>query len=392
MDISGLRRYLPTQATDSARQKAEKMLYGNQLKGPLKQAALEQLSTVPEPWLDRLVDEGVAYVALGYGEDLSKTDLITSYTPDKLIKDVKKARPFIEQSKAEVEQEIKEVLAQQEDPVSRAITERERPRLFREKLGEKLNEANIGFDVEQVTGEKSLRYIEEEHNIEGDYADEFLEPRETEQGLFRELLLELNGPDMLKSPGTAGGRYALADDAVLDPADDVLIVPYGIYGGKRLSEVSKESYSAINGMDMDQHLGAHYWPNRMIVVDDDVVNLPSVKTSYHSVLLHETGHAIDHLAEDYPELEHRQTVDALFAKDMERYKAGEKPFLTPRAMDNTEEYFAEAVEAYLTQPVESALLGYKAENNNQALKERNPELYAHVEKVLRFVPPKEKAE
>lgn len=385
MDISGLRRFLPTQATDSAREKAGKMLYGGQLKGALKESAVEQLVTVPEPWLDRLVEEGVAYVALGYGEDLSQTELITSYTPEQLARDAEKAKPLIAQVKAEVHREIAE-LSKDGDELTMALAEREKPKMVRERLREKFNEADIGFDIEEVKGEKPLLYLEQEHNVEPTDYDEFLEPQETEQGLFRSLLMELNGPEVVKSQGAQEGRFVLADDAVLDPEDDVLVIPYGVYGGKRLSEVSKESYSSINGMGMDQHLGAHYWPNRLIVVDDDVVALPSTKTNFHSVLLHETGHCIDHLAESYSELNHRETVDALYAEDVERYKQGDNRFLTSRAMDNTEEYFAEAVEAYLTQPVEGATTGYKAENESVALKERNPELYAHVERVLAFNP------
>lgn len=386
MDISGLRRFLPNQATESAREKAGRLLYGGQLKGTLKEPAVEQLATVPEPWLDRLVEEGVAYVALGYGEDLSQTELITSYTPEKLAQDAAKAKPLIAQAKAEVEQEIAET-TKGGDELTAALAERERPQMLRERLRERFNEAEIGFDVKEVKGDKPLLYLEQEHNVEPTDYDEFLEPQETEQGLFRTLLVELNGPEVVKSSKTNDGRYILADDTVLDPQDDVLVIPYGVYGGKRLSEVSKESYSSINGMGMDQHLGAHYWPNRLIVVDDDVVSLPSSKTSYHSVLLHETGHCIDHLAEQYQELNHREMVDSLYAQDLQRYRQGDNRFLTARAMDNAGEYFAEAVEAYLTQPVEGVTAGYKVENESVALKERNPELYAHVERVLAFDPP-----
>lgn len=384
MDISGLRRFLPSQATESAREKADKLLYGGQLKGGLRESAVEQLVTVPEPWLDRLVDEKVAYVALGYGEDLSQTELITSYTPEQLARDAEKAKPIISEVKAEVLRELSE--HSDADPLTQALAQRERPAMVRERLRERFNEANIGFDIEEVRGEKSLLYFEQEHNVEPTDYDEFLEPEETEQGLFRNLLLELNGPDVVKSQSAERGRFALADDTVLDPADDVLVVPYGIYGGKRLSEVSKESYSSITGMGMDQNLGAHFWENRLIVMDDDVVGLPSTKTSFHSVLLHETGHCIDHLAEEYPQLQHRETMDTLYARDVERYKQGDNRFLTSRAMDNTGEYFAEAVEAYLTQPVDGAATGYKADNHNQLMREKNPELYAHVEKVLQFDP------
>lgn len=386
MDISGLRRHLPTQGTQTGKEKASKLLYGSQLKGALKDSAVEQLATVPEPWLDRLAEENLAYVALAQNEDLSQTDLITSYSPERLLSDAKKARAIIAEVNQQVGQEISEMLAKETDEFARVMTERGKATLLKERLGERFGEAGIGFDIREVRGEKPLLMVEGEHNVEESGYEEFVEPLESEQGLFRELLVQLNGPEVAKFPGNSESHLALADDAVLDPENDVLIIPYGIYRGKRLSEVSKVSYASINGIGMDQHLGAHYWPNRLIVMDDDVVNLPSQKTGYHSVILHETGHAIDKIAEEYPELKHVETVEALYARDVESFKKGEKPFLTARAMDNVEEYFAEAVEAYLTKPVEGDDTWYKRENDCEQLKQRNPELYAHVDKVLNFKP------
>ena len=92
MITSGLRRHLPSQATERGRELARGMFHGEKLQGQLGEAVVEQLATVPEPWLERLQDESMAYVALGYGEDLSHTDLITSYTPERLMREAKIAR------------------------------------------------------------------------------------------------------------------------------------------------------------------------------------------------------------------------------------------------------------------------------------------------------------
>ncbi|MFA5506017.1 MAG: hypothetical protein WC314_14105 [Vulcanimicrobiota bacterium] len=379
-----MRRHLATQATPTAKEKAAALLRGDQLKGPLRQAAVEQLATVPEPWLDRLAQEDIVYVALAQNEDLSQTELITTYTPEMLQQDAEKAKSIVQEVTTRVDQEIAKTQSEESDPFALAMLEHGRAGVLAEKLLERFGEAGIGFDVKELRGEKPLLYLEQEHNVEPSEMDEYLEPLETEQGLFRSVLLALNGQEAVKS--SSESRLGLSDDAILDPQNDILIIPYGIHHGKRLSEVSKKSYSSINGMGMDQHLGAHYWPNRLIVTDDDVVSLPSKKTGFHSVLLHETGHAIDKIVEEFPELRHVETIEALYARDLKRYQEGEKPFLTSRAMDNVEEYFAEAVEAYLTQPVENDKQ-YKPENDYQQLQERNPDLYAHVEKVLTFQPP-----
>ena len=59
--------------------------------------------------------------------------------------------------------------------------------------------------------------------------------------------------------------------------------------------------------------------------------------------------------------------------------------MTPRASENVREYFAEAVEAYLTKPLPNSNANfYKQENNHEMLKERNPELFAYVDKLMRW--------
>lgn len=139
---------------------------------------------------------------------------------------------------------------------------------------------------------------------------------------------------------------------------------------------------------MDNNHGMNVWPNRLIVVDDEVANIPNKKMGYHSVLLHESGHAIDYAAESIPEFNHRQTMDAFYAEAMARYGKGENTFLTARAMDNVREYFAEAVEAYLTKPLPASDANfYKQENNCELLQKANPELYAYVDKLMKWAGP-----
>jgi len=359
------------------------MFHGEKLQGQLGEAVVEQLATVPEPWLERLQDESMAYVALGYGEDLSHTDLITSYTPERLMREAKIARELSSEVQSEVGREIEAAKAEETDEFRLHMLERGKPDMISEKLAARLNEAGLGFAIRVTRDLTPLQYVEQESGVEASDYDEFLDPSETERGIFREVLLELNGPSVVKDAGGDAKGLPLADDATLEPPNDLLLIPYKLYGDKRLSEVSKESYSSIDGLSMDQHLGAHYWSNRLIVMDDDVAELPSTKTGFHSVVLHETGHAMDYIAEAIPELNHRETVDRLYEKDMERARAGENPFLTTRADDNVREYFAEAVEAYLTQPVDGGGNVYKQENNCVELQKQNPELYAYVDRLMK---------
>ncbi len=372
MDIRSLNRSLPTQATPKGRELAETMLRGPRLNGDLKEAALEQLSTVPEPWLERLKDENMAFVALGYGEDLSQTDLLWSYTPESVRAESRMAGELVaqavEQFEAEMAEELKDV-----DEFQAVMAEREKPFLLSEKLSQKLQSHGIASAMKVSRDAIPLLHLEQEFGIES--------PREggdpEVQALFRETLQDLNGI-LLEDLDSA----ELTDETMLQPKNGVVLVPFGQYGGRMLSPVSKESYAQISGAEMDQHYGAHYWEPRIIALDDDVVSLPSKKTGFHSVLLHETGHGIDYIAEQMPDLEHRQTVDSLFSQAMEQEKMGERPFLTPRARDNVREYFAEGVEAYLTQETGESADFYKPENSSSELQERDPALYGYLEQLF----------
>jgi hypothetical protein len=383
MNIRALRRHLPSQGTERSEKLADKLLRGDKLQGELRGQAMEQLTTVPEPWLERLEGEGLAYVALGYHDDLSQTDLITSYDPDRLRIEAKEARKLSSKVQVDVENELKADLEAETDDFRRHMLERGKVDLLKERLAAELDAHNLGFAIRVTRDLTPLQFIEGENGIVAGQFDDYGPPSETERDLFREVLLELNGQEAVADAGSDPKGYHLADDATLEPANDILLIPYKMYGKKRLSEVSKASYSSINGMLMDQHMGAHYWPNRLIVMDDEVAVLPSTKTGNHSVLLHETGHAIDYIAEKIDGQNHRETIDRMYKEDMELAKSGDDRFLTDRARDNAREYFAEAVEAYLTQPVEDEAW-YKQENHYVALQEGNPRLYEYVDTLMKL--------
>ncbi len=375
MDISGLHRHLPTQATERARALAEKMLVGKTLQGEGKEAAVEQLATIPEPWLDRLTEEGMAYVALGFNESLADTELMASYTPEKLHAQAAKAEPLKAQVEAEVEAEIAKLRVDQ--PEAADFAEYSRADVLAERLGEKFASNGVGFQVRVQRGSTPLEYLQNEFNVADDPAHEYLYPdgsneEARETNIFTSLLTELNGAGVLQ-------------DGMVDPGNDVLIVPYKMKGERRISPVSEKSYGSVTGQQMDNNHGMNNWPDRMIVVDDEVVAMPNRKMGFHSVLLHESGHAIDYAAEGIPEFNHRETMDNFYKQDMQRYAKGENTFLTARAMDNVREYFAEAVEAYLTAELPTSTGNfYKQENNHEMLKSTKPELFDYVDKLMKW--------
>ena len=351
------------------------MLRGKTLSKDYKEAAVEQLATIPQPWLEHLHDENLAYVGLAYNETLADTELLRGYSPEKLKAEAIEAAPLVAEVTAEVDAEIAKL--QVEDPDQAAFAEIGRADAMAEKLGATFDENGIGFQVRVQRGSMPLEYLQNEFNIADDPDHDYLYPdgsneEARETNLFKSLLTALNGEGV---PG----------DGMVDPQSDVLIVPYKIRGDKRISPVSEKSYGAINGQQMDNNHGMNVWPNRLIVIDDEVANIPNKKMGYHSVLLHESGHAIDYAAESIPEFNHRETMDSFYAEAMAKYQKGDNTFLTARSADNVREYFAEAVEAYLTKPLPTSNANfYKQENNCEMLKKANPELFAYVDKVMRW--------
>ena len=377
MQISSLYRTLPTQGTEAARTAATKMLHGKHLQGDLKGSAVEQLSNLPEAWLDRLADENLAYVALSDGETLADTDLLWSYNIDSLREDAMKAKPIIEQVTAQVNEAIDQEKAEVADEFQSAMIEHHRPTQLADTLMKEFQAHNLAFAVKVTKDLLPVSYLEGEMGVTRESYDEFLQPEESDSQLFREILKDLNGEAVFQEG---------SDNETLNPSNQTIVVPFKKKGNRMVSPLSEASYAQVTGQEANLHDGAHYWENRLIVLDDNAVQLPTANSGHHSVLLHESGHAIDYIAEAIPGLHHREVVDALFQKDSEAAAGGNDRFTSKRAKDNAREYMAEAVEAYLTQKVDSPRDFNKADNNHENLKAKNPELFNYVDKLMRLAP------
>ncbi len=377
MQIPSLYRTLPTQGTDGARAAASKMLHGKHLQGEMKDSAVEQLATLPEAWLGKLADENLAYVALSDGETLADTDILWSYTVDSLREDALKAKPIIEQVTAQVNEAIDKEKSEVTDEFQSAMIEHHRPTQLAETLMKEFQAHNLAFAVKVTKDLLPVSYLEGEMGVTRADYDEFLQPEESDSQLFRELLTELNGQAIFQDG---------SENETLSPLNQTVVVPFKKKGARMVSPLSEASYAQITGQEANLHDGAHYWENRLIVLDDNAVQLPATNSGYHSVLLHESGHAIDYIAETLPDLHHREVIDGLFQKDMEAAAKGVDRFTSKRAKDNAREYMAEAVEAYLTQEVGGHRDYNKPDNNHDNLKSKNPELFEYVDKLMRLSP------
>ncbi|MGE0494719.1 MAG: hypothetical protein AB7S38_36250 [Vulcanimicrobiota bacterium] len=343
--MNTLHLHLPTQGTTRGRELAQSLLIESGLATEAKAQLIEDLAAVPEPWLERLSQADVDVVVLASEQTLADTGMLLKYEPEELRAGVEKARPLIRQA---IEQAAPDL--ETADPGYAAYLRHWAAREMAENLSGSLVGAGLGFLVRQTSDPVSWQFLAEEAGVEGEERDR-----------FEQLTRELNG-DLVKFEGDQ-----------LQPEWGVVLVPYHLRQGQRVSPVNKASLETQKGFELFASKGAHIWENKLIMLHDSVVADPSLTAGNHRVALHEIGHAIDHLAEElYPA--HRPTMDALYQADLKNSN-----FLTSRAADNPGEYLAEAVEAYLTQPGQ----GYKAENHHDALKQHNPELFAYVDELLR---------
>lgn len=101
----------------------------------------------------------------------------------------------------------------------------------------------------------------------------------------------------------------------------------------------------------------------------------------YRVAIHELGHALDYALEGLPDStgygqHHKAAVLACFEEA--------QSFTSDRADDSVREFFAEAVEAYLTEPSQG--FDFRPDNHREALRERNPRMAAYLDHLFQSMP------
>ncbi len=101
----------------------------------------------------------------------------------------------------------------------------------------------------------------------------------------------------------------------------------------------------------------------------------------YRVAIHELGHALDYALEGLPEStgygkSHKDTVLACFQEA--------QAFTSDRADDSVREFFAEAVEAYLTEPTPG--FDFRPDNHRESLRQRNPRMAAYLDHLFHSIP------
>lgn len=171
--------------------------------------------------------------------------------------------------------------------------------------------------------------------------------------------------------------------------DAIFLLPHTYHGGQAIPENRLRTARETTAEYVEASLGLNRAEDRLVLLHEKFTPEKAVEVGNYRLVLHEVGHALDHTLDRMVAVPgfgalHRQTVDALYQRDLERSKSEgvDGVFTTERASENVREYFAEAVEAYLTHPGEESGEIFRTRNSNQELRKVNPDLYAYVERVM----------
>ncbi|MFN8607384.1 MAG: hypothetical protein U0931_07625 [Vulcanimicrobiota bacterium] len=195
-----------------------------------------------------------------------------------------------------------------------------------------------------------------------------------------------SNPDFLSELRRLNRDLLTSDGDLYNSTHRVLLLPYPRCQEQPVQPEHLKYLKSQNDEMLRASMGTNYWQSALVVVHQQFLPDPAPEAGHHRVLLHEVGHAIDHLVDRIQDgdfgRQHRQLVQQLFERDLKDARNHEDRFSSERAKDNPREYFAEAVESYLTRDHGDGQ-ETKPRNHHDWLKANNPELFAHVDEIFR---------
>lgn len=316
-----------------------------------RQVLMSDLGQFPTPWLKFLGDYGVKVVAMQDGQNLTDTAVMAKYA----IADMPAAMH-------EAQASLYPILANNSAP------EGEMASYYRGQLEEAAQEKlqdgpfrlavhNEPFDLNEIAARRDV-------------------PAER-VGEWKQLFEAANEPWAGALPD---GRWTSSHGLVLFPP-----VPTE-YGA--VPEQKFQAAHATTGEHVAASLGLNQGAEQLVLLHERYLPMGAPEIGDYRVAIHEVGHALDYALEGLPAEtgfgpNHKAHLKDLFEHDKQRAAAGEKAFTSDRASDNVREYFAEGVEAYLTTPSSN---DFRPDNHREALRERNPGLYALVDGIFTSQP------
>ncbi len=367
--VGPLREIVPGQNIEEAKKIAEGMICEGGLRAEVKETILRDLTAFPLPILRLLKNDKLDIAVVKEEQSLADTSFLTVIKPEEYQSLAQKGKAVFDEvvtteaknTEKEIEEEKKKGNTDEFHLAMIKYWEGDR---ISETLSNKLIGANLGFTPVKTTDPINIKSLAEKNQVEDKDYKEWV--------------------DTLKM---INGDHIEIENDMIKPGHGVFITPYTYYKGQPVSETTLKSLKNYDSQKIKNALGIHLWQDRLVILHEDYAADPGKEVGHYRIILHECGHALDHAIERIPGTtgeEHRKTVNEFFRKDMEEFKkTGKNNFISPRAMDSVREYFAEAVESYLTVKIGDEQDHYKADDNHIQLKTLNKELYDYIDKIMR---------
>lgn len=313
----------------------------------------EDLALFPQPVLDLLSRYGTRVAILKDGQTLADSEALRTLSSVEVANEARTANEVV----------VKGV----NDAFSKGVESYEQLETAGDTITRQLRDQGIDNHLAIALSPFSLDDLAEARKIPSEKVEDW----KTAFSLLNQGLVAIDG-------GQAQARFGL------------LILPHTYHHGQAIPESRLRNAGEVTAHFVEQSLGLNRSDDRLVLLHEKFLASPAADLGNYRLAVHEMGHALDHVLEHLVNVPgfgvlHRQTVDALYESDLARVESGadkESVFTSDRADDDVREYFAEAVEAYLTPENPDGNDTFRASNSRQGLATRNPQLYAYIEKVM----------
>ncbi len=182
-------------------------------------------------------------------------------------------------------------------------------------------------------------------------------------------------------------------DGDLQATYGVVILPHVYHDGKAIPKSRLRNAGEVTSEYVERSLGLNRADERMVLLHEKFLPSPAPEMGNYRLATHELGHALDYTLDGLSGVPgfgatHRQAVDMLYQADLAKLASlgegtdTEAVFTSDRADDDVREYFAEAVEAYLTPAKDDGGDFFRAGNSKEGLLDKNPALFNYLEKIM----------
>jgi hypothetical protein len=311
----------------------------------------EDLAAFPQPVLDMLANYGTRVAVLRQGQSLADTPGLRTLTPEEA------------QAEAKITNSL--VTSELTAAFANGVSSYEQLETVADQVTRKLRGQAIDSSLGIALGPFQPADLAAARAIPADKVEDWT-------AAFR----TLNSGLTQETPDGVAASYG------------IVVVPHSYHNGQAVPEIRLRNAGQVTSEFVEGLLGVNRPEERMVLLHEKFLS-PSSELGNYRLAIHEVGHALDHALEhltNFPGFGalHRQTVDALFEADKAKVVSGvpeSDVFTSDRADDDVREYFAEAIEAYLT-PEKASGDTFRAGNSLQSLAAKNPALFDYVEKVL----------